>query len=848
MLRLDEPTGTLGERFHAGDLPAEVVASDPLLARWARAARAGARPDAEAHVEGATGGELARRRDRLEDLFRDEHALLGPLAAEFASRGLVAIVADPEGVVVASRGGGEFASSASRARLVEGSNWAECARGTNAIGTAIAEGRAVAVIGRAHYEARNADLFCYATPVRDAYGELACVLDVTGSLRRHDPTVGVAAAAAGAALELALRTRAFAASVAGGLPVLGRLVQRCRGPALLVEANGAVRVANEAARAALRAATPLSCEQVFGVPFAELLQRAAAGQRGHFATRWADFDVELEPVAGAGGRALAMLVYLEPVARRAPPAPPRPGAAPPPGHPAFARVLGDDPAVARARALAARFAATSLPVLLLAETGTGKELFARAIHEASARAAGPFVALNCGALSPALLESELFGYAPGAFTGASRRGSDGKLGAAHGGTLFLDEVAEMPPALQASLLRVLDDGAYHRVGDARPRRADFRLVCATCRDLPALIERGAFRRDLFYRIHGACVTIPPLRARSDRAGLARALLEHAAPDGEAPPLDDDALAWLESHDWPGNVRELKHALAHAVALADGGPLRREHFPAPLAGAAAWPHAGPGARPAAEAAPPPPVGYWAGSAVDEGEPKTREALLREAVVGTVRACRGNLSEAARRLGVARSTVYRALGKKGLARPGAVGHAPGTREPAKSDIAAATGGRSGGRGRGGRGSRDVGRHFVHDARRAQPPQRAHVLAVDAALHVARLPEHHDAVAALARRRVSQSGQDLALGLGGINALFLHLQEHDVAVRLGRAARGKNFDLRGRLGPQRAPRIVELRLLHGHPARRARERESNRKGGEGGAKAQGSGARNRLHAEGA
>ena len=163
-------------------------------------------------------------------------------------------------------------------------------------------------------------------------------------------------------------------------------------------------------------------------------------------------------------------------------------------------------------------------MLLLAETGTGKELFARAIHEASAGAAGPFVAVNCGALSPALLESELFGYAPGAFTGAGRAGSNGLLGAANGGTLFLDELAEMPASLQAALLRALDDGSFRRLGDPRPVRSTFRLVGATCRDLAAMVESGAFRRDLFYRIQGACIRIPPLRARTDGVDLALALI------------------------------------------------------------------------------------------------------------------------------------------------------------------------------------------------------------------------------------------------------------------------------------------------------------------------------------
>jgi sigma-54 dependent transcriptional regulator, acetoin dehydrogenase operon transcriptional activator AcoR len=281
-------------------------------------------------------------------------------------------------------------------------------------------------------------------------------------------------------------------------------------------------------------------------------------------------------------------------------------------------------------------------VLLLAETGTGKELFARAIHGASDR--GPFVALNCGAVSDSLLESELFGHAPGAFTGAARTGSDGKIGAASGGTLFLDEIAEMPDALQAALLRVLDDGAYYRVGEGRPRKSDFRLIGATSRDLPAMVEKGEFRRDLFYRVHGACVTIPPLRERSDRLSLAKALLaqlQSAAGHGKGEvALTEDAALWIEGHTWPGNVRELKSALVHALALADGGPIAEEHFPELLLSDS-------------------------GVASDDGDrrhapgERTKDEVLRDEYAATIRACSGSVAEAARRLGVARSTLYRTL---------------------------------------------------------------------------------------------------------------------------------------------------------------------------------------------
>ncbi len=642
------------EHFHGGQINPHALEEHPVLMRWARAARLGLAPDSSGYPNVTSGADLRERRDRFADIFREQHGPLDQAAVELTSRDVVTLLADPEGVIIAARGGGEFRDGAGKARLIEGARWSETDRGTNAIGTAATEGTAVAVVGRAHYELRNTNLFCYATPLRDPYGDLVAVLDVSGSMSQHDPAFARAVQTAGGVLEATLRAHAFARTQAGGLAVLEKLVARSRGPALIAEASGGVRIANDAARALLRAPLApqrsvgpnraLACEQIFGVPFQQLARTALAGGGARFAAHELSFAAELDPLIGPDGRALALVVYLEPIARRhhslsfA-----RSVRVPESADPAFAPLIGTDAAFLHAKALAQRFAATPLPVLLLAETGTGKELFARAIHGASACGRGPFVALNCGALSDSLLESELFGYAPGAFTGATRAGSEGKIGAANGGTLFLDEVAEMPEALQSALLRVLDDGAYYRVGEGRPRKSAFRLVCATSRDLPALVEQGTFRRDLFYRIHGACVTIPPLRERTDRLLLAKALLaELQSAQGHGKHevvLDEGASLWIEEHDWPGNVRELRSALLHALALADGGPIAHEHFPpllvsdAGLNREATYRHA-PGRR-------------------------SKAQVLRDEYARTIEACSGNVAEAARRLGIARSTLYRTL---------------------------------------------------------------------------------------------------------------------------------------------------------------------------------------------
>ncbi|HEY6556321.1 MAG TPA: sigma 54-interacting transcriptional regulator [Polyangiaceae bacterium] len=337
-------------------------------------------------------------------------------------------------------------------------------------------------------------------------------------------------------------------------------------------------------------------------------------------------------MTGHGNRALGELFHFEPTSpSRSAPARTRPAALSPIA-PEFSAILGVDPALVEAKAFTAQVAVTTLPVLLLAETGAGKELFARAIHGLSDRHAEAWVAVNCGALQPSLIASELFGYAAGSFTGAGRHGSEGRFAVAHGGTLFLDEIAELPLELQATLLRVLDTGTFQRVGETRERRADFRLICATSCDLPALVAAGKFRSELFYRIYGACVTIPALRERTDVVWLAERLLEQLAP-GSSTQLADDAARFITDHHWPGNVRELKNAMAHALALRGADPeIRREHLPRLV-------HSN-----APSKAPP---------------SRTRKRIVRDAIEQTLQSCSGNVSEAARRLGVGRGTIYRAV---------------------------------------------------------------------------------------------------------------------------------------------------------------------------------------------
>jgi DNA-binding NtrC family response regulator len=251
---------------------------------------------------------------------------------------------------------------------------------------------------------------------------------------------------------------------------------------------------------------------------------------------------------------------------------------------AAARIHGDSPAIQRLLERLEAAAASDVAVLVTGETGTGKDLCARAIHEGSRRAGKPFVVVNCAAIPETLLEAELFGHEKGAFTGADRR-RVGRFEAASGGTLFLDEVGDLAPASQAKLLRAIETGTFEPVGSSRNVTVDVRVVAATNRDLAAEVARGTFRKDLYYRLNVIDVHAPPLRERPTDVPLlvAAVLGEIAVRNGRSvPDLDPSAVAALAGHDYPGNVRELVHALERAVALARGGTIRLDHLPPEMA--------------------------------------------------------------------------------------------------------------------------------------------------------------------------------------------------------------------------------------------------------------------------
>jgi len=604
--------------FERGAAPVGIV-PDTILQSWQRCQRGGLSVDAQPEVEPLPDARLRELRQRQETLWRLARPELDGLAADIAATGSIALLTDEAGWILDAEGNPAFLDKAGRVALMPGVRWDETTVGTNAIGTAIVEGRSVEVRGGEHYFAPHAILTCSATPIFDPYGQRVGVLDISGDARQQHLHARVLARQAVAHIE----HRYFEAGL-GDCEVVrlhhdaGLLGTAREG--VLGFRNGRLVAANRAGLA------------LFGLDHGDI------GRAPYEAL----FDGPLSRLHDDGalvdrqGRALYGHVSPSGGATVRSPLPARPTPAAP-ARAAAAAVRVDatplfDAAQQQVLERACRVLDAQLPVLLQGETGTGKEVFARELHRRSTRADKPFVAVNCAALPEGLIEAELFGYEEGAFTGARKSGNTGLLRQAQGGVLFLDEIGDMPLALQPRLLRVLQERTLSPLGGGKPVQLDFALICATHRDLDQAMAAGDFRSDLYYRIADHSVRLPALREHAERAALVRGLWQRL---GQGRELETTALEALAGYTWPGNVRQLCSCLRTLVALSDPGDvIRIGMLPAYL-----------------QAAPAPVMPSTA-----EGLEAMTETAMRDAL----RASHGNVAQAARALGISRSTLYRRVG--------------------------------------------------------------------------------------------------------------------------------------------------------------------------------------------
>ena len=598
--------------FDFGGAPVGQV-PNAILQSWRRCRSLGLAADRRPPIEPVDALRLRDMRERHEQLWRLARAEVEMLASDAASTGSIVILTDADGWILDAEGSAGFLDKAGRVALMPGACWHESQVGTNAIGTAIAEGRAVEVRGGEHYAAAHRILNCSASPIFDPYGQVVGVMDISG-----DASVAQVHALGLAQLAVAnIEHRYFD----DGLPDC-ELLRVHRNRALLGSAReGLLAFRNGRLVAANRAGLDL-----FGLDRGELGRTSYESLFSDALSKLRDDGVLLD----RHGRALFGHVDAPTRARRARmPAAITVSAASDADAPIFDAV--QDAELARAQ----RVLDAGIPVLVQGETGCGKDVFARELHRRSARAGKPFVAVNCAALPEGLIEAELFGYESGAFTGARKQGSPGLLRQADGGVLFLDEIGDMPLALQPRLLRVLQERELSPLGGGKPVKLDFALVCATHRQLEDAIGEGRFRADLYYRISHHMVRLPALRERENRGALVETLWRRIGGDRR---LSTEALDALAGYDWPGNTRQLVACLRTLAALSDAGStLGVDALPAYLQQ--------PRVRPVASLA-----------AQDVPLGTLEETAMRAAV----EACGGNIARAARKLGISRSTLYRRLG--------------------------------------------------------------------------------------------------------------------------------------------------------------------------------------------
>ncbi|PIL42121.1 sigma-54-dependent Fis family transcriptional regulator [Massilia eurypsychrophila] len=557
------------------------------------------------------------------------------------------ILTDAKGVIVHSLGDDDFLEKASRVALQPGVAWSEESKGTNAIGTAIAEQTATLVHADQHYLQANHFLTCSAAPISDHQGKVVGVLDVSGDQRSfHKHTMALVRMSA-----LMIENQLFSASFEDSITLhfharpefIGTLMEGIAsftpgGRFLSANRNGLFQLG--LSFSALQSHTFSS---LFGMPVSAMFDHYRTAAPGllnlcmHSGVRVYGRALlllrnEVQALSGNNERTSSAATHASQAAQVA-----------------NARRLSGlrylntgDPQLEQVINKVNKVLGRDIPILVMGETGTGKELLAQAIHNDSPRAMGPFVAVNCASIPETLIESELFGYEDGAFTGARKKGSIGKILAANGGTLFLDEIGDMPFGLQARLLRVLQERMVTPLGSGKSIPVNVELICATNHNLRDRIARGLFREDLYYRLNGLVVKLPPLRERTDLEIVVKKILATESNGGRYT-VSEEVLFMFMRHKWPGNFRQLTNLLRTAIIMAgDEYEIGLRHMPDDFLDDIDM-------HPAVD------KGVNADKMIAAGA--NLEEMEHSVIVKSLEAHGGNVSATARALGVSRNTIYR-----------------------------------------------------------------------------------------------------------------------------------------------------------------------------------------------
>jgi transcriptional regulator of acetoin/glycerol metabolism len=587
--------------------------------------------------------------ERLGELLPVARAEMESLYEQIAGSGFAVILADTQGAVLSTITDPTLTREFRHAGLSLGALWDERHEGTNGIGTCLAEAGPVTVHREEHFRGYNLSLSCSAAPILDPHGGVLGVLDASTAnssdsrlIQRHTMAL--------VNMSAHLISRWNFLSEYGQAWIL-RFHSRPEFVGLLHEAlmaideNGNILAVNESALVQLgcsnrRSLVGESVGRFFQFNFAALEQRARFEPSAIWPVRDLAHGRRFFAIARAPLRASARSAELA--------LPSQSSGAEPAGR--EREHVGEDLQMRKNLACARQLFAKQVPILLHGATGTGKEAFAKSLHRSGLWSDKPFVTVNCAAIPESLIESELFGYTRGAFTGAAKEGRVGKILQSNGGTLFLDEIGDMPLVLQTRLLRVLEEREVVPLGSDQAVPVNLHVISATHRDLHQMIRDGQFREDLYYRLNGVTLHLPLLRDRGDRAELIRTLLREENSGQDSIRIDEEAFRKLMEYSWPGNIRQLRNALRTASALCRDGIIRASNLPQEILDTETRP--APAAAPAAEAP----------GAAAEGSPS---AALREAecaaLLRELERMRWNISRTAQTLGISRNTLYRKIHK-------------------------------------------------------------------------------------------------------------------------------------------------------------------------------------------
>ncbi|CAD5253746.1 MULTISPECIES: sigma-54-dependent Fis family transcriptional regulator [Halomonadaceae] len=588
---------------------------------------------------------LIEHRESVDELLHVARAGVDQLYQQIAQLGYVLLLTDHRGITVEFRGDPNQDQQLRKAGLYLGADWDERFAGTCAVGTCLHDRQAIICHRQEHFDASHISLTCTAAPIADPQGNVMAVLDISAlqSPTQHESqnfSLSLVTLYA-RMIEDAYFLQRYRDCLMVRLDTSREFVHVNGRGLIAIEENGQVIAANAVGRDLIsehqRRWPPWSAHhtpmlgELFECEIADVLSINSAT------------DDQLRAFRARVDNTIYFISLLEPRRPRpAQQAQPLASSLPEP----LVRLGADDPAMRKVQKLAERLRnEASVNVLISGETGTGKEVVARALHDSGNRSKGPFIAVNCAAIPEALIESELFGYEPGAFTGGRAKGMRGLIPQAHGGTLFLDEIGDMPLALQTRLLRVLAEREVMPLGANKPEKVDIRVITATHRNIDSMIQQGEFREDLYYRLNGAQLRLPALRDRADKLYVIRRVFDDIIQErasSQSPRLRADAISALLAYAWPGNIRQLKNALAFALATSENEEITVHDLPEQCLSQ----------RITRQATPLP---ADAGSDSDH----TLLEMLKEQ--------HWNISAVARALGVSRPTVYRQMQRQGIVPP-------------------------------------------------------------------------------------------------------------------------------------------------------------------------------------